>query len=428
MPSKPILVFDATILANGNTKSGGRSGIFWGWWNLFKEVIKWDHLWGGVYCHSFRYIELASFLKQQFPKRKFTFVNQPEMRFCTITCSKLRGAKERAKNNKQALRKNLFHLLSIVFRMGSMIEACFANWNKNLKDVSYFFSPMYEIPKPLQAHPHITKAIMLYDAMPALFPHFFPNGCPWWFELKDSLNTQDLYFTDSQSARQDFLKLCPHIPSEHITTAYISTNQPYRSETDPTRLKCVKEKYHIPADKSYIFSLCTMEQRKNIPFAIDAFIRFCEQNHVQDQIMVLGGSFQDKRLDKYKKSPYVKFIGYVDDEDLQLLYSAADAFVYPSLYEGFGMPILEAMSCGCPVICSNTSSMPEVIGDCGILIDPTQEQDLINAFTKMHTDGAFRQACRQKGLARAQQFSWEKCINVILNKMMKKEEHADSVK
>ena len=419
MSPKPIVVFDATILAVGNIKDGARSGIFWVSWNLFKEFVRSDKFTLQLYCQPTQYTELIEFLREQFPHKRFNFINQAEMGKFTILYSKMRARKEQAKRNGRALHKNMYHLLATGCRVFSTVEKIQAKtWTRQLKSALFFFSPVYAAPEVFKNEPCLTRVFMLYDAMPVLFPHFFPNGCTWFMELVHSMNNKDLYFTDSHSARQDFLKVAPQIPPEHITTAYIASNQPYQPERDAEKLKKVKEKYNIPQDKTYIFSLCTLEIRKNIPFAIDNFIRFCEKNHITDQILVLGGSFQDKRLDKYKKSPYVKFIGYVDDEDLQTLYSAAYAFVYPSLYEGFGMPILEAMSCGCPVICSNTSSMPEVIGDCGILIDPTQGQTLVEAFERMHTDKGIQQSCREKGLARANQFSWAKCMQVIADKLL----------
>ena len=416
--SKPILVFDATALAHGNFTKALRSGIFWVSFNLLKQFLQTDQLEIWLYCPPHWYFWLNRSLKKYFPGQRFTFVNQKEMKPFTMGYSGFNALL----CFPDICQNKLKYLFCIggkyVCMVGKWLESPWTKWNNSLQQVPYFFSPMLTFPQSIQNAPHIQKIIILYDLIPVLYPNLYPQGSPWLTKIIASLNTQNLYIAISESTRQDFLKIAPQIPSQHITTTYISTNQPYEPQTDPARVAQVKAKYHIPTNKSYVFSLCTMNPHKNIPFAIDGFIRFCQQYNVHDQLLVLGGSATDKRLDKYKNSPYVKFIGYVDDEDLQTLYSAADTFVYPSLYEGFGMPILEAMSCGCPVICSNTSSMPEVIGDCGILIDPTNEQDLINAFHKMHTDATFRQTCREKGLARAKQFSWEQCAQTIINKLL----------
>ena len=98
---------------------------------------------------------------------------------------------------------------------------------------------------------------------------------------------------------------------------------------------------------------------------------------------------------------------------MSALYSGAEMFLFPSLYEGFGIPVLEAMKCGLPVICSNTTSLPEVIGDCGIKINPTSDQEMLSAMEKMYFDRDFREKCIEKGVERAKLFTWKKCVDVI---------------
>jgi len=107
-------------------------------------------------------------------------------------------------------------------------------------------------------------------------------------------------------------------------------------------------------------------------------------------------------------------LGFVEDADLPLLYARADFFVYPSIYEGFGMPILEAMACGTPVITSNCSSMPEVAGDAALLIDPHDVQDMSAKMLELAGSGDLRRSLREKGIGRASQFSWEKTARETL--------------
>ena len=147
---------------------------------------------------------------------------------------------------------------------------------------------------------------------------------------------------------------------------------------------------------------------------------------IDDFILVIAGgvreSFREVMETKLASLPEevktkVHKIGYVDDEDVPVLLSAATMFLMPSIYEGFGMPILEAMKCGCPVICSNTSAMPEVIGDCGIQINPKSDEEMISAYSKMYFDEKFRKRCIAKGEARAKNFTWERCAGIILDKI-----------
>ncbi len=153
---------------------------------------------------------------------------------------------------------------------------------------------------------------------------------------------------------------------------------------------------------------------------------FIKENKIDDLVFVLGGDnsidFQKKINRKMKSidgySANIIHTGYVEDGDMAHLYSGAHMFVYPSLYEGFGMPILEALNCGCPVICSNTSSMPEVVGDCGIMIDPKNAKQLKDAFKKLYYDETLRAKLSQKSLKRAKLFTWEKATHIIVNKFL----------
>ena len=191
------------------------------------------------------------------------------------------------------------------------------------------------------------------------------------------------------------------------------------------QLKAAKEKYHIPQEKKYVFSLCTLEPRKNLIRAVTTFILFLEKNHLTNLIFVLGGcawnSFENqlKKNDKisecYKK--YVFHAGYVEDNDLPILYSNAEWFVYTSQYEGFGLPPLEAMQCGCPVITSNNSSLPEVVGDAGIMIDWDNDEQHIEAYENYYFNNELRKENSRKGLERARIFSWEKTAKQIIDKM-----------
>lgn len=122
----------------------------------------------------------------------------------------------------------------------------------------------------------------------------------------------------------------------------------------------------------------------------------------------------DRTLKQYDKSKII-LTGYVKDEELPKLYSDALMFIYPSLYEGFGLPVLEAMKCGCPVITSNTSSLPEVIGNAGIKIDPKSDEELINAYEKFYYDNFYRELCAERGIIRAREFTWEKCCEEMLS-------------
>ena len=150
-----------------------------------------------------------------------------------------------------------------------------------------------------------------------------------------------------------------------------------------------------------------------------------KRNEISDLIFILGGGSWDSFIDLFneKLGDYKNFsdrfilLGYVDDEDLSVLYSNAEWFVYTSQYEGFGLPPLEAMQCGCPVIVSNNSSLPEVVGDAGLLIDWDSDEQHIAAYEKYYFDENLRKENSKKGLEQAKLFSWKKTVNQILRLM-----------
>ena len=243
--------------------------------------------------------------------------------------------------------------------------------------------------------------------------------------VKDT-NKEDFYFSISEATKRDFIKYVPTIDPGHITTTLLACNEAFRPE--PEKTKASLEKYNLPTDKKYIFSLCTLEPRKNLIRAAKTFIQFIEKHKINDLIFILGGGSWEGFIEKLEKEvpDFDKYrdkiikAGYIDDEDLAPLYSGAEWFVYTSQYEGFGLPPLEAMSCGCAVITSNNSSLPEVVGDAGIMIDWDNEEEHVQAYEKYYFNPEIRNEYAQKGLERAKQFSWQKCTDEMV-KVMKKE-------
>lgn len=158
--------------------------------------------------------------------------------------------------------------------------------------------------------------------------------------------------------------------------------------------------------------MCSIDPRKNLVRILKTYCQFIEKHNIDNLYFVVGGGHFpefieqfEQELENFKdfKDKIIR-IGYVDDEDLAPLYSGAEWFVYTSQYEGFGLPPLEAMSCGCPVITSNNSSLPEVVGDAGIMIDWDSDEQHIEAYEKYYFNEAIREEYRQKGLNRAKLF------------------------
>lgn len=169
----------------------------------------------------------------------------------------------------------------------------------------------------------------------------------------------------------------------------------------------------------YILSVGTLEPRKNLPRLAESFALLKRQ--ADDYLLVIVGDrgwrYEQifRTVDGLGLTDRVRFLGYVPDEELPLLYQAAELFVYPSLYEGFGVPLVEAMASGCPVVCSNRSSMPEVVGDAGILVDPEDAAAMADAMGQVLGDPGLADTLRTRGLARARCFRWDDSARMLLD-------------
>jgi len=216
--------------------------------------------------------------------------------------------------------------------------------------------------------------------------------------------------TVSESSKKDIVEYAG-VPGEQVTvTPNAADYQLYfpRDKKDVVPQICPKYGIRPP----YVLYISRIEHPgKNHAGLIRAFSDLKASEHIPHSL-VLTGSDWDRAEEVHRvadKSPYsddIVFTGFAPTEDIPLLYCGADIFVFPSLYEGFGMPILEAMASGIPVACSNISSMPEVAGDTGILFDPYDEQSITEAMRRLLTDPDLLNVCRERGLERAKKYTW----------------------
>ena len=179
-------------------------------------------------------------------------------------------------------------------------------------------------------------------------------------------------------------------------------------------LESIREKYNLP--QKYILYLGTIEPRKNIERIVKAFKKYKKEVSDDLKLVIVGKKgWKYDNIMKLIESMETDIIitGYIDEDDKIPIYKLAQIFVFPSLYEGFGMPILEAMAAGTPVITSNISSMPEVAGEAGILVDPFNEDEIFEAYRKILSDKELRREMIQKGLEQAKKFEWKKSVEIL---------------
>lgn len=412
------ILFDATILVDGSVDSSSRTGIYFVAKNILNEM---------------------------------TLKNDVNV-YLTACPSKLAGLKKIASRNCKILDKGswlsnqvfsiLFHIrlikkkifsMALIRKMFSLLELIIDNgyekiysrflfaWPEELRELKniVYFSPTADSSKHLRKN-EIRRFVVLHDAIPFKLHEYKNQLNNKW--VCYFLNKDVFYFTVSNSTKRDFCNIFPNIAPDHFQTVYLGAKESFCPKLDQMLIASVKAKYGIPSDKKFVFSLCTLEPRKNLIRAIRSFIKFSEKNSITDMIFVLGGpswhDFEKKLVEdeevKSLYSKYVKWIGYVADEELPVLYSNAEWFVYTSQYEGFGLPPLEAMKCGCPVIVSNNSSLPEVVGDAGIMIDWDNDEQHMAAYEQYYFNESLRKENGRKGVERAKWFSWKRTVDSII--------------
>lgn len=208
------------------------------------------------------------------------------------------------------------------------------------------------------------------------------------------------------------------ISAAKIHVVYLGRDESLRRVEDLDLVARTRARYNL--GERYLLYVGTLQPRKNLVRVVEAFARVISQLDLSDVRLVLAGkkgwSYDAlfARVSQLGLDDRVVFPGYVADEDLPALLSGAIAFVYPSLYEGFGIPVLEAGACGVPVITSNTSSLPEVAGDAAILVDPHDVDAIADAMSRIIADEALRAELARRGLENVERFSWEKCARETL--------------
>jgi glycosyltransferase involved in cell wall biosynthesis len=220
--------------------------------------------------------------------------------------------------------------------------------------------------------------------------------------------------TVSQHAKQDMIDTL-NLPPDRIHVIYEAAGDEYRPVADPSALVAVRSRYGL--NERYILYLGGLDQRKNVLQLVRSFAYLYKQLEDPNLQLLIAGD-----PDKYSgpmfpdPRPIATELGmtnqiiyrFIEEEDKPAVYSGASVFVFPSLYEGFGLTPLEAMSCGAPVICSNRTSLPEVVGDAAISLDPNNTEAMVEAMRSVLTDGALHANLRARSLKRASQFNWHK--------------------
>ncbi|WP_162179477.1 glycosyltransferase family 4 protein [Thermogemmatispora carboxidivorans] len=231
-----------------------------------------------------------------------------------------------------------------------------------------------------------------------------------------------LIITVSEHAKRDIVETLK-LPSERIRVIYEAAGEEYHPVHDPEQLATARARYGLAEHQRYVFYLGGLDVRKNVPQLVRAFARVYERLGEPDLRLLISGDPDRQRGPRFSDPrPVAAELGiadkvivrFVHDEDKPALYSGAGLFVFPSLYEGFGLDPLEAMACGAPVVCSNRTSLPEVVGDAALCVDPTDLDALADAMYAVLSDMRLEADLRARSLRRATQFSWQRTASETL--------------
>ncbi len=309
--------------------------------------------------------------------------------------------------------------------------------DKFLGDIDIFFSPHF---LPVSIPKNCKRVITFHDLSFKHHPQLFSPSRKLWHFLtfpKFQAKNADKIIADSQSTKEDAVRIYK-INSDKVEVVYLGVSEDFRLlEKDDLLIKKIRKKYGLP--KNFVLYFGTIEPRKNLISIIRAF-EFLKAPHLSgidhlwqqaDDLhkksliggglkLVIAGAkgwlykdiFKEVGSSKYKDE--IMFTGIIDDKDKPCLYNLASVFVYPSFFEGFGFPPLEAMACGTPTIVSNTSSLPEVVGNGAIMIDPYNVDELVLAIRNILEDKDLREDLIKKGLKQAKKFNWDKTARQVL--------------
>ena len=271
------------------------------------------------------------------------------------------------------------------------------------------FIPAHALPL---IHP-VPSVVTIHDLGYRRFPAAHPFSQRLYLDWSTRFSTRFAahLIADSHATRDDLIHFY-HAPPEKIAVVYPGRDETLR-RVDPAP---VRAKYNLP--EHYFLHVGTLQPRKNLVRLIEAFASLHAHSPFSNLQLLLAGKpgwLSQPILDQARQHPdRVRLLDYVPDEDLAGLYSGASAFVFPSLYEGFGFPVLEAMACGVPVICSNTSSLPELAGEAALLVNPTDTVALASALTRLLSDPGLSAALVAQGYEQIKKFSWARAARETL--------------
>ncbi len=310
-------------------------------------------------------------------------------------------------------RINESHFSGFLYRtVMNMIPIPYSLFFGKKSELTHFFN--YIIPPFV----HGKKVVTIHDMVIKAYPETvrFRTKQLLYTGMKKSMRRADVIITDSEFSKSEIIKYYPKY-KDKIKVIYCGVNlEKFHPINDSERINTVKKNLEITGD--YFLYLGTIEPRKNLERLIEAYRILLDKDINVPSLVMAGGkgwlnSGIYQKVTELHLEDKVKFTKYIPDEDMCPLINGATAFVFPSIYEGFGMPPLEAMACGVPVISSGAASLPEVVGDCAVIVDAYSPQSICDGMYKIYSDEKLRADLKKRGPERAARFTWEQSASAL---------------
>jgi glycosyltransferase involved in cell wall biosynthesis len=280
--------------------------------------------------------------------------------------------------------------------------------------VTLFHAPHYVLPPLVRCRSVVT----IHDCIHLMFPQYLPGRLAFRYARASiglAARRAARVLTVSESSKRDILRFVD-TEAEKIDVIYNAYDERFGVEPNEEDVVRVRERYQLHDE--FVLYAGNVKPHKNLERLIEAFDIVRRRNLDHLKLVLIGDEISKyaalrRAVHRHQLHKYVRFLGYMPEETLAVMYRLAGVFVFPSLYEGFGLPPLEAMASGTPVVTSNVSSLPEVAGDAAILVDPYDPHAIADGIERVLTDEELRRGLRAKGIARAKQFSWEHSVRRV---------------
>ena len=293
----------------------------------------------------------------------------------------------------------------------SIREQIHVPWVLRRERPDVFHSPHYVLPPAVRCRSVVT----IHDCIHLMFPQYLPNRAAYAYakaSMWSAARQSSRILTVSEASKRDLLRFFD-VPPDKIVVVYNAIDDRFSATPAEEDVARVRERYQL--DHEFVLYVGNVKPHKNLVRLIEAFDRLRGRGFDDLKLLIIGDEISKlpalrRAVHQYKLHKHVRFLGFLPADTLAVLYRLAKVFVFPSLYEGFGLPPLEAMACGTPVVTSNVSSLPEVVGDAAMLIDPYDVESIADGISRVLSDPALAIELRARGILRAREFSWERSV------------------